>query len=160
MHIPLTQGQFAEVDDDDFDWLMLWKWHASWNPTGRKFYACRSSPRDTTKPKNQQQRKIWMHEIISGGPRPDHKDRDGLNNRRSNLRPATRSQNSANRRLQSNNTTGLRNVTLSRGRWRVRIQVRGKKESIGSFGSIEEAAAASNAAALKCFGEFAQLNKI
>lgn len=39
--IPLTQGQFALVDDEDYDWLMQWKWHAFQGPTNKTYYAAK-----------------------------------------------------------------------------------------------------------------------
>lgn len=86
----------------------------------------------------------------------DHIDGDGRNNRITNLRLATRSQNGANRRLQVNNASGMKGVSFYRKtkKWKAQISVRGHVKSIGYFKTIEEAAAAYRAAASEHFGEF------
>lgn len=89
----------------------------------------------------------------------DHRDRNGLNNRRSNLRPCTHSQNMANANRHSNNSTGFRGVTRSRNKFRATIQVQGKMIRLGTFATAVDAAAAYNLAATKYFGEFAYQNK-
>lgn len=106
---------------------------------------------------------VYMHRLIlSATPAEevDHRDRSGLNNRRYNLRKCTHSQNQANRRLQSNNTTGFRGVywDKARAQWSAEIKVMGKKRFLGRYASIEEAAAVRDEASKIHFGEFAQLN--
>lgn len=87
--IPLTQGKFALVDEADYEWLNQWNWQLS------NGYAVRS--RRIPKGKRQA---IYMHRVVCNAPigtEVDHLDSDGLNNRRSNLRIATTSQNQRNR---------------------------------------------------------------
>jgi len=157
MRIPLTQGQFAIVDDADFDWLNQWKWHAYWNPTAHSFYAMRNSKVGELK----KRRVIRMHAAIIGHPGADHKNRNGLDNQRQNLRVATKSQNAANSRLSCRNTSGIRGVHWDkiRCRWRVEICFDGVRHALGRFLDLKEAVRAYNEAAIKFFGEYAQLNK-
>lgn len=107
---------------------------------------------------------IYMHGEIPPGFEIDHIDGDGLNNRSSNLRLATSSQQKRNRGVQSNNQSGLKGVFWhkSRGRWRSQIVV-GRGENgkpiyrfLGYFDAAEDAAAAYREAEVKHFGEFAR----
>jgi hypothetical protein len=86
----------------------------------------------------------------------DHRDRDGLNNRRSNLRTATRSQNGMNRVIPR---AGLyRGAYLTRGRWQALIRMNRRRIHLGMFATAEEAARAYDKAARELHGEFAVLN--
>lgn len=87
----------------------------------------------------------------------DHIDRDPSNNRIVNLRPATASQNQANRSSPRNRTSGIRGVTFAsaNGRWCAKIQAEGKSRNLGYFDSLEDAATAYRNAADRLFGEFA-----
>ena len=86
----------------------------------------------------------------------DHKDGDSLNNRASNLRPATRRQNNRNKGIYANNSTGYRGVIYCResGKYRARIGLGGKKKTIGRFPTAEEASQAYEAFARENYGEF------
>lgn len=92
----------------------------------------------------------------------DHQDGDGFNNRWTNLREATRTQNSMNRGLRCDNATGLKGVIRrSEARYRkrpyvARITVAGKLRSLGYYATAEEGHAAYLAAAKVHFGEFAR----
>lgn len=86
----------------------------------------------------------------------DHIDGNGLNNALPNLRQATPSQNTMNRRTQSNNTSGVKGVWLcpQTGRWHAYIKANRVRKFLGSFGTREEAAAARFDAEHHVFGEF------
>ena len=101
-----------------------------------------------------------MHTFLTGWPLVDHIDGDGLNNRRSNLRPATPSQNNANRRKSRQNTSGFKGVSYYHrtSRWRAYVGVDGKAIHLGYFDTAIDAARAYDAAALEHFGEFARIN--
>jgi len=93
-----------------------------------------------------------------GRPTIDHRDGDGTNNRLNNLRPATRSQNSANSRRPRHNTSGYKGVGLHRGpgKWRATIARKEKKIHLGTFATPQEAHEAYVKAARKLFGKFAR----
>jgi hypothetical protein len=92
----------------------------------------------------------------------DHENQDGLDNRRANLRIATRSQNNANQRRRKDNTSGYKGVVWHKRerRWQAQIQVEGKCLYLGGFDDPKDAAQAYNVAAFTHFGEFARLNEI
>lgn len=107
---------------------------------------------------------IKLSHLIMGEPPPglewDHKDRNSHNNLKENLRLATRSQNAANRNLQSNNSSGYRGVNFHklRKRWQASIKVEGTWIYLGMFDTKEAAAREYDKAAKHNFGEFANLN--
>lgn len=106
-------------------------------------------------------RSLGMHRLILGvddGVLVDHKDGDGLNNRRANLRPCTHAQNMFNRRLPRNNRSGFKGVYWHKNRWYAKIQVDRKNIHLGAFTDVEQAAHAYDRAARIHFGEFARLN--
>ena len=107
-------------------------------------------------------RVMQMHRLIMGFPpglQVDHINCDGLDNRRSNLRIVTQSQNNMNARLRKDNTSGFKGVYFYKPnqKWKAQIQV-GKNRHIGYFDTPEEAARAYDAEARKHFGEFARPN--
>ena len=92
----------------------------------------------------------WCRPVI------DHRDGDATNNRWTNLRRATPSQNTANGRRPPTNTSGYKGVSLFRGRWRAFICHKGRSINLGTLTTPEAAHAAYVAAARKLFGEFAR----
>ena len=102
---------------------------------------------------------VLLHRFLTGEREMhDHRDGDGLNNRRVNLRPCTHSQNGANRGPQKNSKTGVKGVFRYRdtGKFLSYIMVRGKSRYLGIFDRIEDASAAYRKAAEEAFGEFAR----
>ena len=150
--IKLTQGYVALVDDEDYDYLNQFKWNAKEGP--RSVYAKR-------KVKN---RDVTMHRFILGVTDPkvkvDHKDGDGLNNRRFNLRTANNHQNQHNRKPNKNSTSGFKGVTWRKDleKWNAALEMSGKRLHLGYFDCPLEAACAYDMAAVKHFGEFAHCN--
>ena len=93
-----------------------------------------------------------------GRPMIDHRDGDSTNNRWSNLRRATASQNGANSRRPRHNTSGYKGVVLCRrsGRWRASVRKNGRRIYLGTFATPEAAHDAYVAAARELFGDFAR----
>ena len=155
--IELSQEKVALVDDEDYEWLSQWKWHASFDPTTQGFYARR------------QDRRYWLHTAIwehYNGPIPegrttDHIDNNGLNSQKLNLRLATPSQQNQNRRRQVNNKTGYIGVSenLSGKKYRARITVEKHRIDLGSYNDIEEAIRVRDQAVRQYFGDFAVLHR-
>lgn len=156
--IPLNKGLTAVIDAIDGD-LCAFAWNLSTRKRYEYFYA-----QAYIHPRNQLMHCIIFERMIGRplqkGELVDHIDRDGLNNRRSNLRLATTSQNMQNRPRQKNNSSGYKGVTFhkKRGEWRAKISVNGVTNNLGIFSSPEAAARAYDAAAREHFGEFAYLN--
>ena len=103
---------------------------------------------------------LRLHTLVSGLKAPDHKNRNTLDNRKENLRPATASQQTCNSSLRIGNSSGYKGVTWhkQRNKWLAQIQHDNKHYNLGLFNVKEEAALAYNKAALELFGEFANLN--
>lgn len=155
--IPLTQGQFAIVDDADYDWLNQWKWYARYSKYTKTYYARRRFDGNI----------ILMHRQILGlGFRDkrqgDHKNHNTLDNRRNNIRVCTCQENQRNRKPRLNTTSGYKGVSwYSRiKKWQAHIQADGKREHLGYFKKEKDAALAYNKAARNLFGEFVWLNPI
>ena len=157
--IELTKGYFAIVDDDDFERLSQHKWTAM--VTGqniKRVYAYRRTEWDNAN--RRWMKSILMHrEIMQAvdGLDVDHINHDTLDNRKENLRCATRSQNLANNR-RARGETGMRGVVRTQRREKEPYQVMCRTKHIGRFLDLYEAARAYDSAALKEFGEFARLN--
>ena len=132
--IPLTQGQFAIVDDGDYEELNQYKWFAQWSPHTRSYYAARQ-----IRMSNGKQTQERIHRVILGLERGDKRIGDHLNhvtldNRRSNIRIATGSMSNRNRRCKG--------WTQQDGKYRVRIMVDGISKHIGLYDDPPEARAA------------------
>lgn len=150
--IPLTQGQFAKVDDTDYDRLSAYLWSAQWCVKTKSFYARRWVPK---KERVDGKKILSMHRaIMRATPEQliDHINHDTLDNQRCNLRCATSSENSHNRK----GVAGFHFRTDARtSRYRVRIGVAGKRISVGTYRTEEEAKTARIKAEQRYFGEFA-----
>lgn len=160
MEIPLTLGQVALVDDECYPWLVsIASWQARPREGRQGFYA-----RGALRGVPGGQRWVRMHRLLLpfAPDDVDHINGDSLDNRRANLRSATRSQNLCNQRLSSRNRSGFRGVCWDRraGRWKVEIQVRKKRISGGSFIDLHDAARRWNELAKIHHGEFARLNEV
>ena len=153
--IPLSQGLMTLVDDADYERLAQYRWYAC--KDHRKHYAKRSAG-------NQ---KLLMHRVILGlrpgdGIQSDHRDGNGLNNQRENLRTCTNAENGRNRVASAGLTSAYLGVSLDRNKWRAQSKLPrskgGLKVSLGWFDSEEDAARAYDRFAIEHFGEFANPN--
>lgn len=161
--VPLTQGKFAVVDACDAQRVLAFKWTATLGrrrKDGDRWYALRKVW------DGKRQHTVYLHRFIANaepGIEVDHKNRDGLDCRRSNLREATRAQNSVNRSYER--TCGrFRGVYPARAakdgpRWLVQITANNKQYGAGKvFRDEESAARAYDGLARELHGEFAVLN--
>lgn len=146
-------GLVATVDDEDAEIVSIvrtWCVRRGYNT----FYATGhplGSPKGTM---------VEMHRLIlPDSVQADHIDGNGLNNQRSNVRPATPSQNGANRpRPNRNNTLGFRGIKRNGSGWSAQIRILGKRTHLGTFRTPEEAARAYDAKAIEAWGSFATTN--
>ena len=154
LHGKKAAGRVALIDDEDYELVSRYRWNLRHKPRSTNFYAqaniSRAVGRGTIK----------MHCLIMGQPGIDHRNGNGLDNRRSNLRAATPGQNNANSRPRSNCTSPYKGVywNADRGKWQAQISVGGRSTNLGRFASEEEAARAYDAAAIAAWGEYARPN--
>lgn len=146
--VPLTKGQFAFIDTIDAPEITKFNW--TFLSAG---YAYRWDRTVTPK------KCIYMHRAINRTPDDkltDHKDGNGLNNRRDNLRAATPGQNSMNSQLRTTTRSGFKGVSYfpQTNRWRAYYRLNNKFKHIGFFKTPEEAHEAYKKHASKTYGEF------
>ncbi|MBH1941314.1 HNH endonuclease [Mobilitalea sibirica] len=147
----LKSGQEFLFDVNDFETIQQYKWvfdngYVRMSPTHGK--------------------RVFLHNFLLGSGRGDeglfvdHINHDKLDNRRCNLRVATKSQNGMNRSLQANSTTGFIGVSYmpQRGKYRARIKKDGREQHLGLFITAEQAAIAYDSAAIRLHGTFAYTN--
>lgn len=151
----VSAGRVALVDDEDYDLVMQYRWHVkeTLREAPRRSdgpYACTMIGRTA----------LYMHDLIMDTKGVDHRDHDGLNNQRSNLRTATEQQNRRNTRNRLGYSSPYKGVYWSkiRRRWHVLITVDSRAQNLGFYASEAEAALAYDDAAREVFGEFAHLN--
>lgn len=156
--IKLTQGYFALVDDEDYELLNSRKWHVATRKCN-SMYAISTDG-------------VLMHRAILNLTDPsikiDHKNQNGLDNRRCNLRIATIAQNACNIKAHTGSTSKYLGVSIRKYKtksgivtlWQATIRVNKNKIYIGSFNNEQVAAQAYNKFAALHHGEFANLNLI
>ena len=153
--IPLTKGRVALVDDIDYPWLSKLRWYYSSDGYATNTYLDEFGRRH----------RRGMHRMIMarGAPLPrslqvDHINRDRIDNRRSNLRYATRTQNQANKNKPKNNKSGYKGVSWHKTKWEVRIKYGAKKLYLGLYDHPFTAALVYDCAARLLYGDFAGVN--
>jgi len=158
--IPLTRGYVTFVDDADYARVMdAGPWQTVINKSTGMVYALRTVAKPDGRPTTQR-----LHRFILGLIDPkvqvDHRNRNGLDNQRHNLRIATPSQNGANRSKQRGTSSRFKGVHWNKRqqRWVAYLYVNRKRIYLGIFADELSAARAYDAFARKHFGEFAKLN--
>lgn len=160
VEIPLSgrlgEGLFALVDDTDAGLVAGYRWVLQVSG-GSKYYAIAHVPGSGKTGKTG--RRVLMHNLIIGRKGIDHRDGNGLNNQRANLRLATQGQNRANTPPRAG-TSRFKGVYWHErsGKWMARVGVNQKMHYLGIFSSEEDAARAYDAAALEIWGEYARPN--
>lgn len=149
-YIPLTRGLEAIIDVADVPLIGTRRYHAIVHADGRA-YAARGEYVD-----GKRSTRLMHRDIMAIEGSVDHINGDGLDNRRSNLRECSLTQNSANRMMNRNNRLGIKGVLAGNGRFKAQIQCNGRKYHLGSYDTPEEAAAAYRGAAIVLFGAFAR----
>ncbi len=158
--IQLTQVKSTVVSQLDFAYLMQWKWRFIKSHSNGG-YAVRWAP-GTKNPREL----VFMHNVVAErmkiGKRPDHHNQNKLDNRRSNLRSATKGQQEANKGLQKNNESGFRGVSWRKDRqkWHAQIWIDRKRIHLGYWKTKKAAARAYNRAAIKAWPKHAHLNPV
>jgi len=155
--IKLKKGKFAMVDPEDYERLSRYKWHLS--SENSTYYAQRSFYRKKTKSTGT----TGMHREVLRVPAGfcvDHINRNTLDNRKANLRCATASENSRNRRPYKNVSSKYRGVSFNRqlGKFMVFIGCNRENIYLGCFDDEIAAAKVYDAAVEKYHGEFGILN--
>lgn len=147
-------NHYVIIDESDYDHLKTFSWTVY--KDGKRLYVC-------TKMNGK---KVKMHRYLLGLTDPnisaDHINRNGMDNRRANLRPATKSQNGMNRERQLKKKYKYKGVYWhkNRNKYMASIIFEGKCYYLGYFKKAKDAAKAYNDAAQKYYKEFAVLNKI
>jgi len=143
--IQLTNRFVTVLDDEDYERFSSFVW---FKIKRRDTYYVMRSPD-----------KKLLHRLILDAPdhlQVDHKDGNGLDNRRKNLRLATPTQNNMNRALDARNISGYSGITWypERGKWRARISAHNQTKFLGFFSSLEDAIETRLKAEKELFGEF------
>lgn len=151
IEIPLTRGLFALIDDEDLPLIAGKKWAALSAPN--TIYAAHRFRAEGSR----SVKTLYMHRVLLGishlghRVRGDHRDGDGLNNRRENLRPASGGQNAGNRR---GSRDGCKGVMPCGHKWVAFF----REAYIGTFETESDAGHAHDVAARAHYGEFACVN--
>ena len=150
-YVTLTKGYTAVIDAADVHLVEGRNWSASVDP--HAVYAV------WTALARKGQSTVRMHRVITNASQDeqvDHRDHDGLNNRRSNLRLVTSSQNQHNSRMPNSNTSGYKGVSwdAQSAKWKAQICLQGKRFFLGRFDTAEEAHVAYCRASESLHGEY------
>ena len=154
IEIPLTQGQVALIDDEDYELVSQYKWYARWDPHTKSFRAV-----TTGRQLGGKRKMTYMHRLIMNaqkGEQVDHVNHETLDNRKENLRLCDGFGNQHNRGKNLNNTSGYKGVywSIRASKWRALIQFNGKLIHLGYFTTPELAHEAYCKAALELHGRF------
>lgn len=156
--IPLSDGYAAIVDDEDYSLVTQYNWYL--HKTAHRNYV-RGRLKGTPWVEGKSNGLVLMHRLILAPPRgkvTDHRNGNGLDNRRGNLRLATYSQNMQNRHLRRHRYLGVRPASLFKGTFRAQIGINGHTCSLGTFKTAIAAALAYDDAAYERDPDFCALN--
>jgi hypothetical protein len=154
--IPLTQGKVAIIDDEDYELVMSMRWRL-FKDHGN-LYA-----KANLKLPNGKKTTIRMHRLILNAPEGlmvDHKNGDGLNNQKNNIRLVEQWQNACNQGIRKSNRTGFKGIVVAQNGKSYYAVITANKTvtKLGKFKTLEDAARAYDNAAVSLHGEFARLN--
>lgn len=154
-YIPLSKGFEAIIDAADVPLVQDFNWCVVLRQRTAYARRCERVGRHSVN--------IRLHRVLTNAPNGvlvDHRDGDGLNNRRSNLRFATKSQNAHNMRKPCTNTSGHKGVTWDKRdhKWQAKIMVGGRQRSLGYFEHKADAARAYAEASAELHGEFGRID--
>lgn len=149
LYIPLTQGKFAVIDTKDYYLIAGHSWSA--NKTADGHWYARAKINSCA---------VKMHQLLMGTTNIDHRDGDGLNNTRYNLRLCTRVQNQQNRKPRRDSMLPYKGVSfhVRQHKYQAQIQQDGLNIGLGYFDNPISAALAYDKAAQHRFGSFARPN--
>lgn len=155
-YVPLTQGYEAVIDVEDVSLVAGHNWSALRNR--HIVYASRGA-----KKHENLKSTVYLHRVVARaaeGDVVDHISRDGLDNRKANLRVCVNAENCRNQKLAANNTSGFKGVSWNkaRGYWTASIRTNGKQRYLGRFADREVAAAAYAAASARLHGDFGRVS--
>jgi len=153
--IILKTGHKVLIDDEDLEKVSGYGWSIHKPNAGNLEYA-RTDIRI-----NGKRKLLYLHRFIMNAPKGtkiDHKNHNGLDNRKENLRLATSAQNTRNSLRRRDSKTGFKGVYRQDNRYIAHITVNYKQRKLGSFTSAEDAAKAYDQSARTEHGEFALLN--
>lgn len=150
--VPLTMGDVTLIDEQDVELVSQYNWYSQ---TGKRTrYAANKN----------KERLLLLHRLILGDCEAiDHINGDGLDNRRSNLRVCSLTENNRNTRKRENTRSQYKGVVFDNSasnKWKARVYKDGKQIVLGRFSTEEEAAVAYNKAAVIHYGEFANINSL
>lgn len=153
---PYKYGKVALVDDEDFEWLSKYNWQYQPKKHGDRVIAEIFGLGKRTK--------VYMHRLVTDCPTDmlvDHANHNTLDNRKSNLRICTGTQNQGNKFVRSDSSTGYKGIMWDdfRKRWLVAVKHKDYGKISGRFKSLKDAVDFYNENALEMFGEFALLNQ-
>ena len=156
LHGKKAAGRVALVDDTEYPLVSQYIWHVAEYP--RKGNRRPRGPYAITNARRADGKwtTLQMHTLITGYRQTDHRDHNGLNNQRSNLRDATNVENMRNSRGHIRRKSRFKGVSYQG--WQARITANGKYHNLGFFDNEEDAARAYDRAARELHGEFAYLN--
>lgn len=158
MKLPLKNKDFTvEIDDDDFRVVGGLNWYCIKAGRGHRYAGWYFKDRDG------KESLLLMHRVLfslqhGDKMEVDHRDRNGLNNKRENIRLCEHKENMRNRKISKANKCGLKGVYASGNKWRAEIKFNGKKIHIGCFSTKEDAHDAYKKSASELHADFARFS--